>query len=85
MNPELPSSHHPTNIEEEDSPLQQLAFPPTQPMADSYPKDITYEAEEDIEDPPAEEMAEEEDNGGRGKMTGGEEFRPVARRKIQSS
>jgi hypothetical protein len=54
-------------------------------MADSYPKDIAYEAEEDIEDPPTEEMAEEEDNGGRGKMTGGEEFWSVARRKIQSS
>jgi hypothetical protein len=64
MDLESPSSRHPTYIEEEDSPLQQLAFPSNQPMADSYPEDIASKAEEDAEDLAAEEMAEEEEQDG---------------------
>jgi hypothetical protein len=64
MDPKSPSSRHPTNVEEEESPLQLLAFPSNQPMADSYPEDIAYEAEEDTEYPAAEEMEEEEEQDG---------------------
>jgi hypothetical protein len=44
MDPESPSSRHPTDVEEEDSPLQQSAFSSSQPMVDSYPEDIASEA-----------------------------------------
>jgi hypothetical protein len=38
MDPESPPSRHPTDAEEEDSPLQQSTFTSSQPMEDSYPK-----------------------------------------------
>jgi hypothetical protein len=50
MNLESPSSHHPADAEEEDSPLQQSAFTSGQPTAYSYLEDIPSEAEEDAED-----------------------------------
>jgi hypothetical protein len=64
MDPKSPSSRHPTDIEEEDSPLQQSVFPPDQPMANSYLEDIASKAEEYAEDPAAKEMAEEEEHDG---------------------
>jgi hypothetical protein len=52
-------SRHPSDAEEEDSPLQQSTHTSHPPMADSYPEDITSEAEEEIV-----EAAEEEIDGG---------------------
>jgi hypothetical protein len=64
MDPESPSSCHSTDVEEEDSPLQQSAFPSDQPMVDSYPEDIASQAKEDAEYPATEQMAEEEEQNG---------------------
>jgi hypothetical protein len=41
-------SRHPSKAEEEDSPLQQSAQGAHPQMADSYPEDITSEAEEEM-------------------------------------
>jgi hypothetical protein len=49
-------SRHPSNVEEEDSPLQQFAHTSHSPMADSYPEDITSEAVEEIAGQAAEEV-----------------------------
>jgi hypothetical protein len=61
MNPGSPSSHS-SDAEEEDSPLQQSAYTSHPPMADSYPEDITSEAEEEIAGQAMEEAAEEEND-----------------------
>jgi hypothetical protein len=50
MDPESPTSCHPTDADEEDSPLQQSAFTSGQPMVDSYREDFASEVEEDTED-----------------------------------
>jgi hypothetical protein len=63
MNPRSPS-RHPSDAEEEDSPLQQSAFTSDHPMADSYPEDITSEAEEEVVEQAAEGIAHEEENDG---------------------
>jgi hypothetical protein len=47
MNPGSPS-HHPSEAEEEDFPLQQSTQGAHPSMADSYPEDITSEAEEEM-------------------------------------
>jgi hypothetical protein len=57
-------SRHYFEAKEEDSPLQQSAFTSNQPMADSYPEDITSKAEEEAEDHTVREMADEEENDG---------------------
>jgi hypothetical protein len=57
-------SRHPSNAKEEDSPLQQSAHTSHPPMADSYPEDITSEAEEETVGQAVEEAAEEENDGG---------------------
>jgi hypothetical protein len=53
-------SRHPSDAEEEDSPLQQSAHPSHPLMADSYPEDIMSEAEEET----AGQTTEEEVDGG---------------------
>jgi hypothetical protein len=63
MNPGSPS-HHPSDAEEEDSPLQQSAFTSHHPTADSYPEDIMSKAEEEVMDQAAEGIADGEDNDG---------------------
>jgi hypothetical protein len=63
MNPGSPS-RHPSKAEEEDSPLQQSAQGSHPQMADSYPEDITSEAEEETTGLTAEEAAEKEMDGG---------------------
>jgi hypothetical protein len=73
MNPGSPSCH-PSEAEEEDSPLQQSAQGAHPSMADSYPEDITSEAEEEMagmatEEPTDKEVdveaeEEEQDDGG---------------------
>jgi hypothetical protein len=68
MDLESPSSRHPTDADEEDSPLQQSAFTSGQPTADSYPEDFASEAEEDAEDQAADEMADEEESDGGGEV-----------------
>jgi hypothetical protein len=57
-------SRHPSNAEEEDSPLQQSAHTSHPPMVDSYPEDITSKTEEEIAGQTTEEAAEEEIDGG---------------------
>jgi hypothetical protein len=57
-------SRHPSDAEEEDSPLQQSTHTSHPPMADSYPEDIMSEAEEETAGHTAEEVAEEEIDGG---------------------
>jgi hypothetical protein len=61
MDPGSPSRHSST-AEEEDSPLQQSAHTSYPPTADSYPEDVTSEAEEEMSGQTAEDMAEEEGN-----------------------
>jgi hypothetical protein len=56
-------SRHPSEAEEEDSPLQQSTQTSHPLMADSYPEDITSEVEEEIAGQTAEEAAEEELDG----------------------
>jgi hypothetical protein len=63
MNSRLPSRHS-SDAEEEESPLQQSAFTSNQPTVDSYPEDITYEAEEEVVDQATEEIADGEENDG---------------------
>jgi hypothetical protein len=63
MNPGSPS-RHPSEAEEEDSPLQQSIQSPHPQMADSYPEDITSEAEEEMVGLTAEEATEKEIDGG---------------------
>jgi hypothetical protein len=57
-------SYHSSKAEEEDSPLQQSAFTSNQPMADSYPEDITSEAEEEADDQAARGIVDKEENDG---------------------
>jgi hypothetical protein len=57
-------SHHSSDAEEEDSPLQQYAFASNQPTADSYLEDITSEAEDETMDQATEEIADREENDG---------------------
>jgi hypothetical protein len=57
-------SRHPSEAEEEDSPLQQSAQGAHSQTADSYPEEITSEAEEEMAGPTAEEAAEKEIDGG---------------------
>jgi hypothetical protein len=64
MNPGSPSRHS-SNDEEEESPLQQSAFTSHHPTTDSYPEDITFEAEEEVVEQATEGMADEEENDGR--------------------
>jgi hypothetical protein len=63
MNPGSPSRHH-FEAKEEDSPLQQSAQGAHPSMADSYPEDITSEAEEEMAGLTTEEAAEKEVDGG---------------------
>jgi hypothetical protein len=63
MNPGSPS-RHPSEAEKEDSPLQQSIQGSHPQMADSYPEDITSEAEEEMAGQTAEEAAEKEMDGG---------------------
>jgi hypothetical protein len=63
MNPGSPS-RHPSEAEEEDSPLQQSTQAPNPQMADSYPEDIMSEAEKEMAGQTAEEAAEKELDGG---------------------
>jgi hypothetical protein len=63
MNPGSPSCHF-SDHEEEGSPLQQSAYTSHPPMADSYPEDVTFEAEEEVAGHAMEEAAEEEGNDG---------------------
>jgi hypothetical protein len=63
MNSGYPS-HHSSEAEEEDSPLQQSAFISNQPMADSYPEEITSEAEEEADDHAMRGMVDKEENDG---------------------
>jgi hypothetical protein len=65
IDPESPSSCHPTDVEEENSPLQQSTIASSQPMVDSYLEDITSEAKENAEDQTVEDMVEEEEQDGR--------------------
>jgi hypothetical protein len=51
-------SRHPSEAEEEDSPLQQSAQGVNPQMADAYPEDITSEAEEEMAGLTAEEAVE---------------------------
>jgi hypothetical protein len=53
-------SRHPSEAEEEDSPLQQSAQGTHPLMADSYPKDITSEAEEEMAGTTVEEATDKE-------------------------
>jgi hypothetical protein len=62
MNPGSPSCH-PYEAEEEDSSLQQSAQGAHPSMADSYPEDITSEAEEEMAGMTTEEAAEKEVDG----------------------
>jgi hypothetical protein len=62
MNPGSPSCH-PSEAEEEDSPLQQAAQGAHPSMADSYPEDITSEAEEELAGMTTEEAADKEVDG----------------------
>jgi hypothetical protein len=57
-------SHHPSEAEEEDSPLQQSAQGVHPQMADLYPEDITSEAKEETTGLTTEEAAEKELDGG---------------------
>jgi hypothetical protein len=57
-------SRHPFEAEEEDCPLQQSAQGAHPSMADSYPKDITSEAEEEMAGMTTEEAVEKEVDGG---------------------
>jgi hypothetical protein len=57
MNPGSPS-RHPSEAEEEDSPLQQSTQGAHPSMADSYPEDITSEAEEEMAGRATEEAAD---------------------------
>jgi hypothetical protein len=63
MNPRSPS-HHPSEAEEEDSPLQQSTQGSHPQTADSYLEDITSEAEEEMAGLTTEEAAEKEMDGG---------------------
>jgi hypothetical protein len=63
MNPGSPSLH-PSEAEEEDSPLQQSAQGSHPLAADSYPEDITSEAEDEMAGLTVEEAAEKEMDGG---------------------
>jgi hypothetical protein len=63
MNPRSPSRHS-SNAEEDDSPLQQSAFTSHPPTADSYPEEITSEAEEEVAGQAAEGAVDEEENDG---------------------
>jgi hypothetical protein len=60
-----PPSHHSSDAEEEDSPLQQCAYTSHLPMADSYLEDVTSDAEEEMAGQATEEVAEEGGNDGR--------------------
>jgi hypothetical protein len=62
MNSRSPS-RHPSEAEEEDSPLQQSAQGAHPQKADSYPEDITSEAEEEMAGLTAEKAAEKEIDG----------------------
>jgi hypothetical protein len=62
MNPGSPS-RYPSEAEEEDSPLQQSAQDAHPSMADSYPEDITSEAEEEMAGMATEEAADKEVDG----------------------
>jgi hypothetical protein len=57
MDPGSPS-YHASEVEEEDSPLQQSAHTSHPPPTDSYLEDVTYEAEEEQTGQAAEEMVE---------------------------
>jgi hypothetical protein len=57
-------ARHPSKAEEEDSPLQQSAQGSHPPAADSYPEDITSEAEDEMAGLTAEEATEKEMDGG---------------------
>jgi hypothetical protein len=63
MDPGSPSRHS-FDAEEEDSPLQQSTHTFHPPMADSYPEDVTSDAEEETVGQAAEGMAKEEGNDG---------------------
>jgi hypothetical protein len=63
MNPGSPSRHL-FEAEEEDSPLQQSAQGAHPSIADSYPEDITSEAEEEMAGLTTEEAADKEVDGG---------------------
>jgi hypothetical protein len=56
-------SRHPSEAEEEDSPLQQSAQGANPQMADVYPEDIMFEAEEETAGLTAEEATEKELDG----------------------
>jgi hypothetical protein len=62
MNSGSPSCH-PSEAEEEDSPLQQSAQGAHPQMVDLYPEDITSEAEEETVGLTTEEIAEKEIDG----------------------
>jgi hypothetical protein len=62
MNSRSPSCH-PSEAEEEDSPLQQSAQGANLQMADVYPEDITSEAEKEMAGLTIEEAAEKELDG----------------------
>jgi hypothetical protein len=62
MDPGSPS-RHPSEAEEEDYPLQQSAQGTHPSMADSYPEDITSEAEEEMAGMTTEEAADKEVDG----------------------
>jgi hypothetical protein len=62
MNPGSPS-RHPSEAEEEDSPLQQSAEGAHPSMADSYLEDIASEAEEEMAGMATEEAADKEVDG----------------------
>jgi hypothetical protein len=55
--------HHPSEAEEEDSPLQQSAQGMHPSMADSYPEDIMSKAEEEMAGMATEEAADKEVDG----------------------
>jgi hypothetical protein len=57
-------SRHPSEAEEEDSPLQQSAQGAHPQTADLYPEDITSEVEEEMAGLTTEETAEKEIDGG---------------------
>jgi hypothetical protein len=58
------NSRHPSEAEEEDSPLQQSAQGTYPQTADLYPEDIMFEAEEEMAGLTTEEAAEKELDGG---------------------
>jgi hypothetical protein len=62
MDPGSPS-RHPSEAEEEDSPLQQSAQGSHPQMVDSYPEDIMSEAEDEMAGPTIEEPVEKEMDG----------------------